>query len=72
MTGGTRHLHENRRRHYRAKVSGRAVIHTRDGAVRCEIENLSLGGVALRPVTDGASDLLQGSTVALELQVDGA
>jgi CheY-like chemotaxis protein len=76
MTGGMRHLHENRRRHYRAKVSGRAVIHHaqghgRDGAVRCEIDNLSLGGVALRPLTE-TPDLPEGTSVAVELQVDGA
>jgi hypothetical protein len=76
MTGGMRHLHENRRRHYRAKVTGRAVIHgadgnRRDGTVRCEIDNLSLGGVALRP-TGEPHDLIEGNTVAVELQVDGA
>jgi len=72
MTGASRHPHENRRRHYRAKVSGRAVIHVRDGAVRCEIDNLSLGGVMLRPVDEAGTDLAEGSTVAVELQVDGA
>jgi len=71
MTGESRHLHENRRRHYRAKVSGRAVVHARDGAVRCEIDNLSLGGVLLRPVSE-AAHLAEGITVAVELQVDGA
>jgi len=72
MTGASRHPHENRRRHYRAKVSGRAVIHGRDGAVRCEIDNLSLGGVMLRPVEEADTDLPEGCAVAVELQVDGA
>jgi hypothetical protein len=82
MTGGTRHLHENRRRHYRAKVTGRAVIRGRDGqgregsgTVRCEIDNLSLGGVALRPIAPLGSELrelVEGHGVAVELQVDGA
>jgi CheY-like chemotaxis protein len=60
----------DRRRSFRADVTGAALVHLPEGALRCEIGNLSLGGALLHRA-GGSSELARGTTVGVELRVDG-
>ncbi len=63
------HERVERRRHFRAEVIGRAILHIHGSATRCEIGNLSLGGVMLRRDGDHAACPAAGSRVALDLEL---
>jgi hypothetical protein len=61
---------DERRRHYRAEVIGCAILHAPPAtAIRCEIANLSLGGVLLRP---DASTPTIGTRVDVEIELAGS
>ncbi len=62
----------NHRRHYRADVTGCAIVHARGGALRCKVGNVGLGGVLLRQAGGGAMMLEAGDEVTVEIEVAGA
>lgn len=63
----------NRRRSYRAGVHGCAIVHAPGGiALRCEVLDLSLGGVRLVQMVSDDPHLTIGTEVAVELECAGA
>ena len=59
------------RRHTpRVNVSGNAIVHAAAQVVRCDIVNLSMGGVLLRSTENVAIGLPVGSPVVVELHLD--
>jgi hypothetical protein len=63
----------NRRRSYRAGVHGCAIVHAPGGiALRCEVIDLSLGGVRLVTMVADDPRLSTGTEVAIELECCGA
>jgi CheY-like chemotaxis protein len=63
-----RHPHVDRRHAPRASVSGNAIVHAITGVARCDIVNISIGGVLLR-ATESAG-LHFGHPVIVELHLD--
>ena len=63
----------NRRRSYRAGVHGCAIVHApNDIALRCEVIDLSLGGVRLAQMVADDPRIPPGSEVSVELECAGA
>ena len=61
----------DRRRHFRAGISGGAVVHGQGHSVRGHITNLSLGG-ALIQLADGTHDVDLDHDVTVELELGGS
>jgi CheY-like chemotaxis protein len=62
----------NRRRHDRASVNGGVLVRAESAIVRCEVVDLSLGGVLVRELlgTDRGPRLAPDQEVSVELEVD--
>jgi hypothetical protein len=61
----------NRRRHVRIAVRGTAVLHLRGGVIRADVENLSAGGLLVRPIAGCVNGLRPHQRVQLELHLAG-
>jgi hypothetical protein len=74
MNEGSSDPGENRRRAYRADVTGVAIVHGPGGvAVRCEIVDLALGGIRLAELPCGGHGVFEpGWEVTVELECAGA
>jgi len=55
----------------RAHVCGHAIVHASSGIARCEVENLSVGGVLVRASLEAPSVLVTGTPVIVELYLAG-
>src|SRR5689334_5607379 len=59
------------RHHPRAHPNARAVMHARACVARCQVDNLSIGGVLLSPSLDVSVAIEVGARVMVELYLAG-